>query len=217
MTRLPRIATAVQQPYVADLTPAQMRDRLHEALTIYVQAMGYPASVARRRAPMWAEHALRPGWRAAAVLAPPRAHDRPAHAALPQADLHGTLLGIAYGYTGASQQWWYEQVRRGLSRTHGSVAAAQLLQDYFELTELHIHPSAQGNGLGDALLGQLLAGCPASRVLLSTPEVVGESNRAWRLYRRRGFEDVLRDFRFDGDPRAFAVLGRALPLATTTA
>ncbi|WP_149362107.1 GNAT family N-acetyltransferase [Lolliginicoccus suaedae] len=186
-----------------------MRDRLHEALSIYVRAMGYPASVARRRAPMWAEHALRPGWRAAAVLAPAAEED---HAAL-----RGTLLGIAYGYTGASHQWWYEQVHRGLSRARGSTAAEQVLEDYFELTELHIHPSAQGQGLGDALLGQLLGGCPASRVLLSTPEVVGEANRAWRLYRRRGFEDVLRDFRFDGDPRAFAVLGRALPLTMTTA
>ncbi|MBD8507750.1 GNAT family N-acetyltransferase [Hoyosella sp. G463] len=209
MTRLPRTATAVQQPYVSDLTPAQMRERLHEALTIYVRAMGYPASVARRRAPMWAEHALRPGWRAAAVLAPHGKQDHDPR--------HGTLIGIAYGYTGSRQQWWYEQVHRGLSRAHGSVAAEEMLADYFELTELHIHPSAQGHGPGDALLGQLLAGCDASRVLLSTPEVGGESNRAWRLYRRRGFEDVLREFRFDGDPRAFAVLGRALPLAASTA
>jgi len=46
-------------------------------------------------------------------------------------------------------------------------------------------------------------------MLLSTPE--GE-NRAWRLYRRLGFGDVLRNYRFTGDPRPFGVLGRELPL-----
>ena len=49
-------------------------------------------------------------------------------------------------------------------------------------------------------------------VLLSTPETNGEANRAWRLYRRLGFTDVIRGYHFAGDPRAFAILGRALPL-----
>ena len=48
--------------------------------------------------------------------------------------------------------------------------------------------------------------------MLSTPEVAQEDNRAWRLYRRLGFEDVLRHFTFAGDRRPFAVLGRRLPL-----
>ena len=49
-------------------------------------------------------------------------------------------------------------------------------------------------------------------MLLSTPEINGEANRAWRLYRRLGFTDVIRGYHFAGDPRAFAILGRALPL-----
>ena len=36
--------------------------------------------------------------------------------------------------------------------------------------------------------------------------------RAGRLYRRFGFVDVIRDFHFPGDSRAFAILGRPLPL-----
>jgi ribosomal protein S18 acetylase RimI-like enzyme len=48
--------------------------------------------------------------------------------------------------------------------------------------------------------------------LLSTPEADEQRSRAWRLYRRFGFVDVLRDFHFPGDDRAFAVLGRTLPL-----
>jgi ribosomal protein S18 acetylase RimI-like enzyme len=80
------------------------------------------------------------------------------------------------------------------------------------LTELHIAPRIQGRGLGEALARRLLAGRREGNVLLSTPETNGESNRAWRLYRRLGFSDVLRSYYFAGDPRAFAILGRALPL-----
>jgi ribosomal protein S18 acetylase RimI-like enzyme len=86
------------------------------------------------------------------------------------------------------------------------------MSDYFELTELHIHPAAQGRGLGEALARRLLNDRAESRVLLSTPEMADQPNRAWRLYRRLGFADIIRDYRFSGDPRAFAILGRALPL-----
>jgi ribosomal protein S18 acetylase RimI-like enzyme len=51
-------------------------------------------------------------------------------------------------------------------------------------------------------------------VLLSTPEYgAAAPGRAWRLYRRAGFQDVLRQHRFTGDARPFAVLGRRLPLS----
>jgi ribosomal protein S18 acetylase RimI-like enzyme len=48
--------------------------------------------------------------------------------------------------------------------------------------------------------------------VLSTPEAPAEDSRAWRLYRRLGFVDLLRQFHFPGDDRPFAVLGRPLPL-----
>jgi ribosomal protein S18 acetylase RimI-like enzyme len=85
--------------------------------------------------------------------------------------------------------------------------------DYFELTELHVRPDAQGAGLGEGLLRALLAGTDRTRVLLSTPEHGHRPpGRAWRLYRRLGFRDVLREHLFTGDARPFAVLGRTLPL-----
>ena len=76
-----------------------------------------------------------------------------------------------------------------------------------------MRPDAQGHGLGEGLLRALLAGTDRSCVLLSTPEY-GDAppGRAWQLYRRLGFRDVLRDHRFTGDFRPFAVLGRELPL-----
>jgi ribosomal protein S18 acetylase RimI-like enzyme len=175
-------------------TASELTDRLTEALRVYVTAMGYPRSAIRQRAPLWREHTHRYGWRAVGALEP-----------------DDSLAGLGYGYVGARGQWWHEEVRRGLLSTDPS--GLHWLSDYFELTELHVLPRAQGGGLGEHLLRLLLTGCDRRSVLLSTPELdPRQPARAWRLYRRLGFVDVLRHHRFIGDPRPFAVLGRRLPL-----
>lgn len=183
---------------------------MSEALTIYVSAMGYPHGTESHRAPMWAEHTLRSGWQAVAALQdPPSSTDPPSSPETTRAP----LLGIAYGYRGARRQWWCEEVRAGLLANSWSASTVDAFLDgYFELTELHVLPTAQGRGLGEQLLRRLLTERSESTVLLSTPEVPDEGNRAWKLYRRLGFTDVLRHFRFAGDSRPFAVLGRVLPL-----
>src|SRR4051812_44858995 len=109
--------------------------------------MGYPPGTARQRRSLWLDHVRRPGWRAVGWLDPA-----------------GTLLGIAYGYTGGPGQWWYEEVRRGL---RGELSA--MTDDYFELTELHVRPDAQGGGLGEGLLRALLAGTGRRPGVLSPP------------------------------------------------
>ncbi|WP_422746454.1 GNAT family N-acetyltransferase [Mycobacterium sp. WMMD1722] len=195
--------------FLIDLSPADMQDRLTDALSIYVDAMRYPRGTEEQRASMWLEHTRRTGWKAVAAVSVP---DGP-HAPDPATLAGAPMLGVAYGYCGAPDQWWQQQVVSGLQR----VGAAnnhitELMSDYFELTELHIAPPAQGQGLGEALMRRLLAGRAEGHVLLSTPEINGEANRAWRLYRRLGFSDVIRDYHFAGDPRPFAILGRALPL-----
>ena len=190
--------TAAPAHHLVSLGAADLSDRLAEALQLYVSAMGYPPSTARQRRALWLDHVRRPGWRAVGWL-----------------DARGGLLGIAYGYTGGPGQWWYEEVRRGLRNAAGRMTDpdAEWLTDYFELTELHVRPDVQGAGLGEGLLRALVAGTDRHRVLLSTPESnPGAPGRAWRLYRRLGFRDVLRDHRFTGDSRPFAVLGRELPL-----
>ncbi len=191
------------EPRIVDLPAADMRSRLPEALAIYVAAMGYPKGTEYHRAPMWSEHIARPGWRAVgAVRTDPHHPDRPAE-----------LVAIAYGYRGGPDQWWQQQVRHGMRATGWSGEQVDfVLGNYFELTELHVHPDAQGHRLGEQLLRRLLADRPERGVLLSTPEVDREDNRAWRLYRRTGFRDVVRHFTFAGDRRPFAVLGRGLPL-----
>lgn len=190
--------------FVIDLPPEEMADRLGEALRVYVTAMGYPPGTENQRAAMWLDHTRRRGWRAVAAMQGEQDGDNDANAA---------LLGVAYGYSGAPDQWWQQQVvlglqRRGLPRPH----IMRLMGSYFELTELHVLPTAQGSGLGEALVRRLLAERAEANVLLSTPEIRGEGNRAWRLYRRLGFIDVIRGHHFAGDPRPFAILGRNLPL-----
>jgi len=188
------VTTAPSRYRLVELGPDALTDRLTAALHVYVCAMGYPLSTARSRRSLWLDHIRRPGWRAVGSM-----------------DANGDLLGIAYGYIGAPGQWWFEEVRRGLRGLRSERQA--WLADYFELTELHVRPESQGQGVGEALLRGLLAGTDRARVLLSTPESVpGQPRRAWQLYRRVGFVDVLREHRFTGDARPFAVLGRTLPL-----
>ncbi len=195
--------------YLLDLSADLMRQRLADALSVYVEAMRYPRGTEEQRASMWLEHTRRVGWKAVAVVSTAADQGLDSPDALDGAE----LLGVAYGYSGAPDQWWQQQVVHGLRRTGSDQDRVdRLLSDYFELTELHIHPRAQGRGLGEALARRLLAGRSEAHVLLSTPEINGEANRAWRLYRRLGFGDVIRDYYFAGDPRAFAILGRSLPL-----
>lgn len=187
-----------------DLSPSDMQQRLNDALAVYVDAMHYPRGTEGQRASMWLEHIRRRGWKAVAAV------DETEPGMLPTA---APLLGIAYGYCGAPDQWWQQQVVSGLQRSGADRARiSELMTSYFELTELHIHPRAQGRGLGEALIRRLLEDRAEQQVLLSTPEINGEANRAWRLYRRLGFTDVIRGYHFAGDPRAFAILGRSLPL-----
>jgi ribosomal protein S18 acetylase RimI-like enzyme len=168
--------------------------------------MRYPRGTENQRESMWLEHMRRRGWKAVAAVETDESGDPAALADAP-------LLGVAYGYCGAPDQWWQQQVLQGLQRSGLPLEAIErLMSSYFELTELHIHPRAQGRGLGEALARRLLSDRTEANVLLSTPEINGESNRAWRLYRRLGFDDVIRGYHFAGDPRPFAILGRPLPL-----
>jgi ribosomal protein S18 acetylase RimI-like enzyme len=202
--------------FLIDLPPNEMERRLADALGVYVDAMGYPRGTENQRAAMWLEHIRRHGWQAVAVVEVQAAGvaDGPNGETPSAAELsNAPLLGVAYGYPGAPGQWWQQQVVLGLQRGGLTpLEIARLMDSYFELTELHIHPRAQGRGLGEALARRLLAGRAEKNVLLSTPETNGGPNRAWRLYRRLGFTDIIRGYHFAGDPRAFAILGRALPL-----
>ena len=153
------------------------------------------------------------GLPARAAADPARLHGRPRPPARFRAvatlDDEDTLLGFGYGYRPAPGQWWHDQVRGALRRD----ARKYWLADCFEVVELHVRPAAQGHGLGARQLRALLAWPTADRAAVH-PGGAEQTSRAWRLYRRFGFVDVLRHFIFPGDDRPFAVLGRELPLAS---
>jgi len=198
--------------FLIDLSPSDMQRRLGDALAIYVDAMRYPRGTEEQRASMWLEHTRRHGWKAVAAVEVPSQEGQDADRSAAALNT-GEMLGVAYGYCGAPDQWWQQQVVAGLHRVGAdSTRISELMTSYFELTELHIAPRAQGRGLGEALARRLLADRCEAHVLLSTPEINGEANRAWRLYRRLGFADIIRGYHFAGDPRALAILGRSLPL-----
>jgi ribosomal protein S18 acetylase RimI-like enzyme len=165
--------------------------RLDDVIAVYGAAMGYSVQLLQTRRGYIAGHTRRPDFQAVATL-----------------DDDDALLGFGYGYTGSPGQWWHDQVRSALKRD----TRKQWLTDCFELVELHVRPDVQGQKIGGRQLYALLTSAGQQTALLSTPEADEATSRAWRLYRRFGFVDVLRHFHFPGDDRPFAVLGRHLPL-----
>lgn len=162
--------------------------RVDDVIEVYGEAMRYGPAMRESRRGYMATHTRRGGFRAVATI-----------------DDSGALMGFGYGYTSLPGQWWHDQVDSGLRGDQRT----RWMTDCFEVVEMHVRPSAQGRGYGAAQLAALLYAATGSRVLLSTPEADERTSRAWRLYRRFGFEDVLRHFYFPGDERPFAILGRA--------
>jgi GNAT superfamily N-acetyltransferase len=173
---------------LVELDRAAFAARAEEVLDVYAEAMEVPRSAARGRRSILDTHLERDGLAAVGAL-----------------DEHGTLLGIAYGYRGAPGQWWHDQVRAALDED----TARTWLDGSFEVCEFHVRPAFQGTGLGRALISALLALTDARTAVLTTPDL---DTRARRFYATAGWVDLVRDLRFPGDPRTFAVLG--LPLAS---
>ena len=172
-------------------TPDDLLRRLDDVLAVYADAMGFRREAITARRTYLASHVRQPDFRAVATLA-----------------TDGTLVGFGYGYHSVPGQWWHDQVSAAMDPE----ARKRWLPDCFEVVELHVRTAAQGHGLGERQLRALLSMATERTTLLSTPEDDETRSRAWRLYRRFGFMDVVRNLIFPGDARAFAVLGRTLPL-----
>jgi ribosomal protein S18 acetylase RimI-like enzyme len=133
----------------------------------------------------------------------------------------GQLVGFCYGFHGENGQWWHDMVaaalgsRCGGTGSTGAVSAQRTwLDDSFEIAELHVLPTSQGNGIGRSLLLTIAAGRPERTAVLSTADA---PTRARRLYRGVGFTDLLTDFRFSGGEPPYAVMGATLPLDASAA
>lgn len=171
------------------LSPAEFALAMPTLMDIHLDAMGYGEQLREPRLRSWREHVRRPGFRCIVAYT------------------ENSFIGFAFGFLGAPETWWHRQVARAI-QTHGGDMS--VLTNYFEIAEVHVSPAYQGYGAGTDILTELLREAPGALALLSTPEVDGESNGAFHLYRRFGFHDVVRNMIFPGDSRPFAVLGRRL-------
>ena len=172
---------------LVDLDRAAFAALQDEVLDVYAEAMQVRREAARARRSILTAHLQRDGLRAVGAFS---------DTGLTQRE---RLVGIAYGYRGAPGQWWHDQVQAALTEQQ----AAQWLDGAFEVCEFHVLPALQGTGLGRALLARLLALTDARTAVLTTPDL---DTRARRFYRTAGWVDLVRELRFPGDPRAFAVL-----------
>lgn len=118
--------------------------------------------------------------------------------------LQGALVGFVYGFTSLPGQWWHDQVTQRLSAEQRE----RWLSDAFELTELAVLPTHQGQGIGGQLHDRVLLGLPQRTAVLSTMQV---ETPAMALYRKRGWRVLLTNFLFSGAVRMYAILGKDLP------
>ncbi|MGI5168720.1 GNAT family N-acetyltransferase [Spirillospora sp. CA-253888] len=191
----------MREPRLREIDRRAFLRRLRPVLEVYAAAMRPPADQLPGRHTIMDRHASYPGFRALV------GERRGALPGLPPA-----VRGFAYGFHGERGQWWHDVVHGALVRVGGEEHAAEWLDDPFEVAELHVHPDAQGRGLGRALLTGLCAGRPERTVVLSTLHVTDDTP-ARRLYRSVGMVDLLTDFEFPGGGPRYAVMGGRLPLA----
>jgi ribosomal protein S18 acetylase RimI-like enzyme len=191
----------VRDPKLREIDERAFLRRLHPMLEVYRAAMEPPDEQLPGRHTIMERHAAYPSFRA--FVAERRG-------ALP--GLPGPVHGFAYGFRGARGQWWHDVVYQALIDLGGEAHAAAWMDDSFEVAELHVHPQAQGKGLGRALLTSLCEGRPERTVVLSTLDRRPETP-ARHLYRSVGMVDLLTDFEFPGGGPRYAVMGGTLPLA----
>lgn len=180
------------------LTKAEFSLLAPRLVDIYIEAMGYSPAMRAQRLRVWRTEVVWPGFAAVTAV------------------FDNQVVGVAYGFLGARERWWDKQLIKALRQQRALTDEDQaMIRDYFEVAEVHVDPRFQGNGIGAALLQALLDTTTARWAILSTPEVDGEANNAFGLYRKFGFTDVVRGFLYEGDARPFAIL--ALDLAGSPA
>lgn len=208
-----------------ELGPAEFRSAISGFIAVYTAAMNPPERMLAGREAILERHAANPGFRALAAVLTRGDYPSPLAPSVPQAL---ALAGFTYGFHGVPGQWWHDTVAGALtlySRASASRGAGAdgprataegpgWLDDSFEVAELHVMPSYQGEGIGRELLLRLTSGRPERTAVLSTADA---ESRARRLYRGVGFTDLLTGFRFSGGEPPYAVMGARLPLLAGSA
>jgi ribosomal protein S18 acetylase RimI-like enzyme len=182
-----------------DLGPDQFLAHLDACVVVYAAAMNPPPGQLPGRHTIMERHA---GY-AAIMLPVARAGGAGSGGAVPR------LVGFAYGFHGASGQWWHDLVSRAAVSALGARTAEDWFRDSLEIAEVHVLPGYQGHGTGLAMMLRLTSGRPEPAAVLSTMDA---NTRARRLYRGLGFTDLLTRFAFPGTDVPYAIMGAPLPL-----
>lgn len=189
----------MKEPTLRELDSRAFRKRLGAVLEAYTATMRPPQNQVPGRHTIMERHAGYPRFRAL-VAEQRRTSLKPS----------ARVVGFAYGFHGATGQWWHDVVQQALAARSGLSHAEAWLTDPFEVAELHVRPEFQGQGLGRRLLTELCGGRTERTVVLSTLDQ--PDSRARRLYRSVGMTDLIRRFEFPGGGPPYAIMGGRLPL-----
>jgi GNAT superfamily N-acetyltransferase len=204
-------------PELLDLGKARFLAELDAVVAVYAAAMRPPPLQLPGRRSIMERHASHPSFHAVAVTAATGpAGGGLAGTGVPRGNLAGSpahgrgpIVAFAYGFHGASGQWWHDLVRDAMSTAGGPSYAQSWLSDAFEVAEVHVHPDHQGRGIGRAIVLALTRPRLERTAVLSTQDA---DSPARRLYRRIGFADLLTRFSFPGTDPPYAIMGAVLPL-----
>ncbi|MET8329357.1 GNAT family N-acetyltransferase [Streptomyces sp. NPDC005181] len=117
----------------------------------------------------------------------------------------GRLIGFVYGMPNERGHWWSTVVEPYLRAT----GSEEWLDDSFVITELHVHPEFQNQGIGRSLITTITDAVDQPRSILSA---IDTESPARGLYRTLGYRDLARQVLFPSAPRPYAVMGAPLPL-----
>jgi GNAT superfamily N-acetyltransferase len=196
-------------PELQDFGKARFHAELGVLISVYAAAMRPPQQQLPGRRAIMERHAGYPSFRCVAMTLPDDPGNAPPELRTQSGRSRRTVVGFAYGFHGASGQWWHDLVRSALTTAGGRGLAQAWLDDSFEVAEVHVHPGYQGRGVGRAMVPALIHPRLERTALLSTQDT---DSRARRLYRGLGFTDLLTGYRFPGTDPPYAVMGAALPL-----
>jgi ribosomal protein S18 acetylase RimI-like enzyme len=122
-----------------------------------------------------------------------------------EGSLPGTLIGFVYGMPNDRAHWWSTVVEPYMRRT----GTDDWLDDSFVITELHVHPDYQGQGIGRRLITAITDTATEPRSILSA---IDTDSPARHLYRSLGYVDLARPVHFPSATSPYAVMGAPLPL-----
>ncbi|MBP0456171.1 GNAT family N-acetyltransferase [Streptomyces montanisoli] len=168
--------------------PIDLVARVDDALAVQALAFGLSEEEIGVRHHIVLRHLMYPGCRSFGATTP-----------------EGRLVGFVYGLPNDRAHWWSTVVEPYLRRQD----ANGWLDDVFVITELHVHPSFQAQGIGRELITTITDGVSQPRSILSAIDV---ESPARRLYRSLGYRDLARQVHFPSAPRPYAVMGAPLPL-----